>query len=65
MNNILPSHLTYAERYDLKGSTHGRKASDRELQKKNPTLKDLDFMDRNTHGLQVRIELFTTLVGAQ
>ena len=43
MNNLLPSHLTYYERYDLKGSTFGRFASSKELQKRSPTLKDLDF----------------------
>lgn len=43
MNNLLPSHLTYSERYDLKGSTFGRYASEAELKKRSPTLKDLDF----------------------
>lgn len=61
MNNILPSHLTYAERYDLKGSTHGRKASALELAKKNPTLKDLDFMARNEHGLKMSVDTWEKL----
>lgn len=47
MNNLLPSHLTYSERYDLKGSTFGRMASAKELRKKSPTLKDLDFNMRH------------------
>eukprot|EP00043_Microstomoeca_roanoka_P017750 m.186057 g.186057 ORF g.186057 m.186057 type:complete len:920 (+) comp16694_c5_seq1:339-3098(+) len=51
MNNILPSHLTYEERYDLKGSTKGRFASAKEKEKKSPTLKDLDFNDIHPHGL--------------
>ena len=47
MNNLLPSSIRYHEKYDLKGSTYKRKASGRELDKKSPTFKDLDFIDRH------------------
>lgn len=45
MNNLLPSKLKLDEVYDLKGSTHKRRASQKELNKPQPTLKDLDFLD--------------------
>lgn len=61
MNNILPSHLTYYERYDLKGSTFGRAASSKELQKRSPTLKDLDF--NRLHDVRTEhVELFQIAV---
>ena len=47
MNNLLPSSIRYHEKYDLKGSTYKRKASGRELTKKSPTFKDLDFAERH------------------
>ncbi|VEL33873.1 unnamed protein product [Protopolystoma xenopodis] len=43
MNNLLPSSIKMHEKYDLKGSSHKRKANMRELAKSSPTLKDLDF----------------------
>ena len=47
MNNLLPSGIQYHEKYDLKGSTYKRKSNPRELKKKSPTYKDLDFMERH------------------
>ena len=53
MNNVLPSRFEYKYRFDLKGSTHGRFASDDELSKKNSTLKDLDFAQLLPEGLKL------------
>lgn len=46
MNNLLPSDVRLHEKYDLKGSTYKRKASESERNKKSPTFKDLDFLER-------------------
>ena len=46
MNNLLPNSIKIHEKYDLKGSTYKRKASDKEREKSSPTFKDLDFLDR-------------------
>jgi len=46
MNNLLPSDIKIHQKFDLKGSTLGREASDKERQKKSPTYKDLDFNDK-------------------
>lgn len=51
MNNILPSSLKYHEKYDLKGSTYKRQASQKERQRSSPTLKDLDFIEEHHGGL--------------
>ena len=40
------------KKYDLKGSTVDREASDKEKAKKEPTLKDKDFLN---DGAKVRI----------
>lgn len=45
MNNLLPSSLHYHWKFDLKGSTYKRRASQIELKKKSPTFKDIDFMN--------------------
>lgn len=50
MNNLVPSRLSYYQRFDLKGSTKGRTASEKERRKKSPTYKDLDFIDMHTFG---------------
>ncbi|EDQ89244.1 uncharacterized protein MONBRDRAFT_25486 [Monosiga brevicollis MX1] len=63
MQNILPSNLSYAERYDLKGSTKGRFASEKELTKKNPTLKDIDFIKKHANGLIMSDRTYEQLVG--
>lgn len=51
MNNILPSDVPIHEKYDLKGSSHKRKASKEERAKSNPTFKDLDFLEVHPNGL--------------
>lgn len=44
MRNIFSNHLTVHRKYDLKGSTVDREASDKEREKELPTLKDNDFV---------------------
>ena len=43
MNNLLPWDIKIDHRFELKGSTIARHADPEELEKANPTLKDLDF----------------------
>jgi len=45
MLNILGGSQPIHRRFDLKGSTCGRAASDKELKKSWPVLKDLDFIN--------------------
>ena len=102
MNNLLPSRLSYCEKFDLKGahtlrttvflsgsplssfdilrsfiyiydlplpppppiiigSTHGRLASQNELKKKSPTLKDLDFIEKHPGGIRVPKDTYEKL----
>ncbi|XP_059621514.1 phosphatidylinositol 5-phosphate 4-kinase type-2 alpha [Phlebotomus argentipes] len=44
MRNVFSSHLRVHRKFDLKGSTVEREASDKELEKQLPTLKDNDFI---------------------
>uniref|UniRef100_A0A0K8TRW2 1-phosphatidylinositol-5-phosphate 4-kinase n=1 Tax=Tabanus bromius TaxID=304241 RepID=A0A0K8TRW2_TABBR len=44
MRNVFSSHLTIHKKFDLKGSTVDREASDKELEKPLPTYKDNDFI---------------------
>ncbi|KAG2383268.1 hypothetical protein C9374_004605 [Naegleria lovaniensis] len=46
MNNVFDTTTYVAERYDLKGSTIGREASEKERKRETPVLKDLDFLKR-------------------
>ena len=46
----------------LQGSTHKRKASKNEKQKKSPTLKDLDFMDEHPDGLHLDALTYNALI---
>ncbi|CAI6369566.1 unnamed protein product [Macrosiphum euphorbiae] len=43
INNLLPSDIKIHQKFDLKGSTVDRKATDKERKKKLPTFKDVDF----------------------
>ena len=45
MSNVFYAAKTIHTRFDLKGSTIGRAATDREKQQLCPVLKDLDFVD--------------------
>ncbi|XP_065187947.1 phosphatidylinositol 4-phosphate 5-kinase type-1 alpha-like [Sycon ciliatum] len=62
MNNLLPSGINYHEKYDLKGSTFKRFASDKELAKKSPTLKDLDFRKRHPEGFFLSSDKYTSVM---
>jgi Phosphatidylinositol-4-phosphate 5-Kinase len=44
MRNVFSAHLPIQRKFDLKGSTVDREASDKELEKRLPTLKDNDFI---------------------
>jgi len=52
MRNVFTGHLKVHRKYDLKGSTVDREASGKEKQKKEPTLKDNDFLN---DGVKVAI----------
>ena len=62
MNNILPSKLSFYQVYDLKGSTYKRYASRKELRKKKPTLKDLDFNSLHADGLHMPPDVYEKLI---
>ena len=57
MNNLLPSTIKYQYRFDLKGSTYGRRASIKEKRKSSPTFKDLDFLQMFPSGLSLSTEM--------
>jgi len=48
MFNVFGGSQRIHKRYDLKGSTSGRKADKKELSKKSPVRKDLDWVDTET-----------------
>lgn len=50
MNNLLPRKVKMHQKFDLKGSTAGRKAGKKEREKSNPTFKDLDFLSLCPEG---------------
>ncbi|TRY67162.1 hypothetical protein TCAL_05498 [Tigriopus californicus] len=52
MRNIFSSHLNIHKKYDLKGSTIDREASQKEREKDNPTFKDNDFIN---DGVKIHI----------
>ncbi|XP_055330067.1 phosphatidylinositol 4-phosphate 5-kinase type-1 alpha-like isoform X2 [Paramacrobiotus metropolitanus] len=62
MNNLLPRKVKYHQKFDLKGSTYKRQASERERQKQVPTLKDLDFMQLYPEGIFLEAETYDLLV---
>ncbi len=45
MRNVFSNHLKIHKKYDLKGSTVAREASEKERQKDEPTYKDNDFLN--------------------
>jgi len=64
MRNVFTGHLRVHKKYDLKGSTVDREASGKEKQKKDPTLKDNDFLNDGIKiviGEEARAGLLETL----
>ncbi|XP_055308329.1 phosphatidylinositol 5-phosphate 4-kinase type-2 beta [Sitodiplosis mosellana] len=64
MRNVFSSHLTIHRKFDLKGSTVDREASDKELEKHLPTLKDNDFIKQKIRiciGEDAKQKLFEIL----
>ncbi|KAM3858158.1 phosphatidylinositol 4-phosphate 5-kinase type-1 alpha-like [Diretmus argenteus] len=61
MNNLLPCAVQMHLKYDLKGSTHKRRASAKERDKAKPTYKDLDFMQDMPDGLLLDADKYTAL----
>jgi len=53
MNNLLPRKIKMHMKFDLKGSTKGRKASKNELKKSHPTYKDLDLVNKYSNNIFV------------
>merc|ERR1719500_2333439 len=62
MKNLFPVGVKMHLKFDLKGSTHGRKASAKERAKKSPTFKDLDFLDMIPEGFQMDPDTYTGLM---
>jgi len=64
MRNVFTGHLKVHRKYDLKGSTVDREASDKEKKKNAPTLKDNDFLNdgvKITIGEEAKAKLMETL----
>ncbi|XP_027766170.1 putative PIP5K1A and PSMD4-like protein [Empidonax traillii] len=61
MNNLLPRSVKMHLKYDLKGSTYKRRASQKERDKVFPTYKDLDFMQDVPDGLFLDSDMYNAL----
>ncbi len=61
MNNLIPSRVYMHEKFDLKGSSYRRRASNEERQKESPTWKDLDFIERHPDGLILESDTYNAL----
>lgn len=61
MRNIFGSKYSIHKKYDLKGSTVQRQASEKEKSKELPTFKDNDFLEDN-HKLCIPADVKTQLV---
>ncbi|XP_055332903.1 phosphatidylinositol 4-phosphate 5-kinase type-1 alpha-like [Paramacrobiotus metropolitanus] len=62
MDNILPRRIKYHHKFDLKGSSYKRFASDKEKTKTVPTLKDLDFAELYPEGIFLGNETYLQLM---
>uniref|UniRef100_A0A8D2D913 1-phosphatidylinositol-4-phosphate 5-kinase n=1 Tax=Sciurus vulgaris TaxID=55149 RepID=A0A8D2D913_SCIVU len=61
MNNLLPRSVKMHIKYDLKGSTYKRRASQKEREKVLPTYKDLDFLQDIPDGLFLDADMYNAL----
>lgn len=64
MRNVFSNHLSIHRKFDLKGSTVDREASEKELEKDLPTLKDNDFIKQGVKidmGESAKEKLLETL----
>ena len=64
MRNIFSNHLRIHKKYDLKGSTIDREASQKERDKADPTFKDNDFLNDGIKiciGEEAKTKLMETL----
>uniref|UniRef100_A0A2K6RI70 PIPK domain-containing protein n=1 Tax=Rhinopithecus roxellana TaxID=61622 RepID=A0A2K6RI70_RHIRO len=61
MNNLLPRSVKMHTKYDLKGSTYKRRASQKEREKPLPTFKDLDFLQDIPDGLFLEADMYNAL----
>lgn len=64
MRNVFSSHLATHRKFDLKGSTVDREASEKELEKDLPTFKDNDFVKQQMKvyiGEDAKSKLLETL----
>ena len=64
MRNVFSNHLKIHTKYDLKGSTVDREASQKEREKDNPTFKDKDFLNDGVKihiGEEAKARLMETL----
>ncbi|CAB1426434.1 unnamed protein product, partial [Pleuronectes platessa] len=61
MNNVLPRAMKMHYKYDLKGSSHKRRASRKECLKDSPTFKDLDFQEMH-EGLHFDPDTYNALM---
>jgi 1-phosphatidylinositol-4-phosphate 5-kinase len=62
MDNILPRRIKYNHKFDLKGSTYKRFASETEKTKSSPTLKDVDFAEHYPEGIFLDNETYVQLM---
>lgn len=64
IRNVFSNHLTTHKKFDLKGSTVDREASDKEKEKDLPTYKDNDFVKEGMKiyiGEDAKAKLLETL----
>lgn len=64
IRNVFSNHLTTHKKFDLKGSTVDREASDKEKEKDLPTYKDNDFVKEGMKiyiGEEAKAKLIETL----
>ncbi|GAU91082.1 hypothetical protein RvY_03404 [Ramazzottius varieornatus] len=62
MDNLLPRRIKYHHKFDLKGSTYNRFASEKEKEKAVPTLKDVDFLHLYADGIYLDNETYLQLM---